>query len=460
LTNAVVIVWLAVVFGLPLGCVLLAKTRLGVGRLRTASIVTASLLMLTTTLPFFAASLRSFHLHAPAFVPGSGAILRLDELSFVLPALAAGLWLFTVVATPTLVLGPDGLRFTAQSTLFNLAAFLTEHPLVLTLAWAGSVAALRGGLMTTRSKKRHAAGTYLAVSVLLFTLGAILSVLPTAHGSALELTTLSLLVAGAMIRNGIFPLHAWIPAMFEHGRLGPAILFSSPQVGTYAIAVLVVPRAPAELFRLVAILSLFTGVYAAAQAIVQRSARRACAYLFVSQSALVLAGLDCTSSEALTGALVLWLSSSISFAGLGRCLLVLEARRGELDLARHHGAYERKPLLAAAFLVLGLSYSGFPGTLGFVGEELLLGGAVAAFPWLGFLVVASSALIGIAVLRMYFALFGGRSGEAPLALKGAESTGFVAIVLVVVLTGLAPTPLVRSRANAVERLFAQRVAVL
>jgi NADH-quinone oxidoreductase subunit M len=455
--SAVVMLWLAVVFGLPVGCVLLAQTPMGSGRLRVAAIVIASLLTVVTTIPLFWGPLRGFHVRAPAFVPGSGALLRLDELSLVLPLLAAGLWLFTLVATPNIVLGADGLRFTAQSTLFTLAAFLTEHPLVLAIAWAGSVAALRGGFMTTRSKKRHAAGTYLGVSTLLFALGAILSALPARHGSVLEVIGLCVLVAGAMIRNGIFPVHAWVPAMFEHGRLGPAILFSSPQVGTYAIAVLVVPRAPAELLRIVAILSLVTAVYAAAQAIVQRSARRACAYLFVSQSALVLAGLDCTSREALTGALVLWLSSSISFAGLGRCLLVLEVRRGELDLGRHHGAYERKPLLAATFLVLGLSYSGFPGTLGFVGEELLLGGAVAAFPWLGFLVVASSALIGIAVLRMYFALFAGSSREAPLALRSAESTGFVAIVAVVILTGLVPAPLVRSRENAVEQLFGERL---
>lgn len=450
---ALPVIWLAVVFGLPLGCMFLSQTRLQSGRLRIVAIVLASLLVLTTMAPFFTSSLRGFHVPAPSFLPGSGALLRLDELSLVLPALASGLWLFTIVATPTIVLGTDGLRLTAQSTLFTLAAFLTEHPLVLALAWTGSVVALRGSLTTTRAKKQHAAGLYLAVSAALFSVGAILVSGLAPRGSKLELLALGLLVAGAMIRKGIFPAHAWVPALFEHGRLGPAILFSSPQVGTYAIAVLVLPRAPSELLRVVAILSLLTGVYAAAQAIVQRSARRACAYLFISQSALVMAGLDCTSREALTGALVLWISSSISFAGIGRCLVVLEARRGELDLSRHHGAYERKPLLAATFLVLGLSYSGFPGTLGFVGEELLLGGAVAAFPWLGFLVVASSALTGIAVLRMYFALFAGRSREVPLALKPTEYAGFVAILVVIILTGLAPAPLVRSREDAGDLLF-------
>lgn len=449
--------WAIVTFALPLLAALLAQTRIDIARLRVVSIFAASLLLLVTCVPFFWPPLQGLRIGAPSWLPGTGALVRLDELSLVLPALAAGLWLFTIVVTPPVVFGADRLRATANSTVFTTAAFLTEHPLVLALAWVGSIASLRGALTTTRSKRRHRTGAWLTASAILFGAGAILVTRPTTRGSALELTALGLIVAGAMIRKSIFPAHAWLPAMFEHGRLGPAILFSSPQVGTYVIAVLVVPRAPAELLRVVAILSLVTAVYAAAQATIQRSARRACAYLFVSQSALVMAGLDCTSHEALTGALVLWLSSSISFVGLGRCLLVLEARRGELDLTRHHGAHERKPLLAATFLLLGLSYSGFPGTLGFVGEELLLGGAVEAFPWLGFLVVASSALTGIAVLRMYFSLFTGRSREAPVALKTAERLGFVAIAALLVMTGLAPAPLVGSRQHASERLFEARV---
>jgi NADH-quinone oxidoreductase subunit M len=453
-----ILIWLGAVFGLPLGCVILAKTRINAERLRIVAIAIAAVLTVVTLIPLFWPTLHAFHIDPPSVVPGRGALLRLDELSLVLPALAAGLWLFTLIATPTLVLGADGLRFTAQSTLFTLAAFLTERPLILALVWAGSVAALRGAFVTTRSRMQHAAGMYLGVSTVLFAAGAILYILPTPRGSALELTSLTLLVAGAMIRKGIFPAHAWIPAMFEHGRLGPSVLFSSPQVGTYAVAVLVVPRAPAELLRVIAILSLFTGVYAAAQAVVQRSARRACAYLFISQSALVMAGLDTASHETVTGALVLWLASSVSFAGLGRCLVVLEARHGELDLARHHGTQEKKPLLAAAFLVLGLSYSGFPGTLGFVGEELLLGGAVGAFPWLGFLVVASSALTGIAVLRMYFSLFTGRPIATPTSLKPSEAIGFVLITAVLVTTGLVPAPLVSSRQRAGAHLIEQREA--
>jgi hypothetical protein len=94
-------------------------------------------------------------------------------------------------------------------------------------------------------------------------------------------------------------------------------------------------------------------VYSAALALVQGSARRACGYLFMSQSALVMAGLDCTSVTALAGGLLVWLSEGLRFARLARSVLVLEARRRRLDLTTYHGGYERMPVLAVSFLAVG-----------------------------------------------------------------------------------------------------------
>src|SRR5206468_5474832 len=135
----------------------------------------------------------------------------------------------------------------------------------------------------------------------------------------------------------------------------------------YMTVVLVVPRATPEMLRVIAILALGTAVYGSALALVQASARRACGYLFMSQSALVMAGLDCTSASALAGGLLVWLSAGLAFAGLARVVLVLEARRGRLDLSTYHGGYERMPVLAIRFPSVGLARTGFPGPLGFGG---------------------------------------------------------------------------------------------
>jgi NADH-quinone oxidoreductase subunit M len=271
-----------------------------------------------------------------------------------------------------------------------------------------------------------------------------------------------LIVIAALVRKGIVPFHAWVPEVFDHGRLGPAILFNAPQLGAYMTVVLIVPRASPEMLRVIALLALGTAVYGAALALVQHSARRACGYLFMSQSALVMAGLDCTSVTALAGGLLVWLSAGLGFAGLARCVLVLEARRGRLSLTTYHGGYERMPVLAISFLAMGLACTGFPGTLGFIGQELLVDGAVDVFPVMGFAVVIASALTGLAVLRMYFSLFCGRPEvlvhpSLRLGLRPREAWTFVALVFVLIGLGLAPRPLVDSRFDASDEILRLRL---
>ncbi len=189
-------------------------------------------------------------------------------------------------------------------------------------------------------------------------------------------------------------------------------------------------------------LALATTVYGAALALFQNDARRASGYLFSSQSALVLAGLHAGGEQGITAARILWLSSGLAFTGIARCILALEARRGRLTLNQYHGGYAQLPLLAVSFLVLGLSCTGFPGTLGFVGEELLIDATVQTFPLLTVCIVAAGALTGLAVLRMYFSLFCGAPASGPsLPLLRRERLVFGAVAAVLIAGGCVPGPL-------------------
>jgi NADH-quinone oxidoreductase subunit M len=397
--------------------------------------------------------------------PAGEALVRIDGLSAILLPFAAALWLLTVAVTPRAALDRGGLRRTALATLITLASFLTESAVALLLLSLASVWTFLSALSDPAHRhQRRIAAAYLGMSTLLLGTGVALLVGPGVGDTALETIGLWLIVVAALVRKGIVPFHAWVPEVFDHGRLGPAILFSAPQVGAYITLVLIVPRASADMLRLIALLALGTAVYGAALALVQTSARRACGYLFVSQSALVMAGLDCTSVTALAGGLLVWLSAGLAFGGLARCVLVLEARRGRLDLTTYHGGYERMPVLAISFLSMGLACTGFPGTLGFVGQELLVDGAVDAFPVMGFAVVIASAMTGVAVLRMYFSLFCGRSDvrvhpSLRFGLTPREAWTFVALVVALVGFGVAPRPLVDAQFAASADILHAREAV-
>jgi NADH-quinone oxidoreductase subunit M len=456
--------WLAAVVALPGLVVGASLLRVDVERLRRLAVASAVATLLAALIIAVSPPLRAFSIHTSAlsWVPGGEAIIRIDTLSAVLLPFAAGLWLLTVAVTPRAALDRGGLRRTALATVITLASFLTESAVVLLLLSVASVWTFLSALADPAHQyQRRIVGAYLGFSTLLFGVGVALLIGPGAQGTTVEAAAMWLIVFAALVRKGIVPFHAWVPEVFDHGRLGPAILFSAPQVGAYMTVVLIVPRASPDMLRMIAILALGTAVYGAALALVQTSARRACGYLFMSQSALVMAGLDCTSVSALAGGLLVWLSAGLAFAGLARCVLVLEARRGRLDLTTYHGGYERMPVLAISFLSMGLACTGFPGTLGFVGQELLVDGAVDAFPVMGFAVVIASALTGLAVLRMYFSLFCGRSDALAhsgprFGLAPREAWTFVALVSALVGLGIAPRPLVESRFAASNEILRLR----
>jgi NADH-quinone oxidoreductase subunit M len=435
-----------------------------VERLRRLAVASAIAMVLAALVIALSPSFRDFAIRSSALTwsPGGEDLIRIDTLSAALLPFAAGLWLLTVAVTPRASLDRRGLRRTAVATLLTLTSFLTESAVVLLLLSAASVWTFLSALADPAHRyQRRIVAVYLGASTLLLAVGVALLVSPGVQNTRIETAAMWLIVVAALVRKGIVPFHAWVPEVFDHGRLGPAILFNAPQVGAYMTVVLIVPRASPEMLRTIALLALGTAVYGAALALVQSSARRACGYLFMSQSALVMAGLDCTSVTALAGGLLVWLSAGLGFAGLARCVLVLEARRGRLDLTVYHGGYDRMPVLAISFLAMGLACTGFPGTLGFIGQELLVDGAVDMFPIMGFAVVIASALTGLAVLRMYFSLFCGRSDlvahpSLRLGLRPREAWTFVALVIALIGLGLAPRPLVDSRFDASDEILRQR----
>jgi NADH-quinone oxidoreductase subunit M len=457
---------LAGVMMLPGIVVLASFLQIGVERLRRIALIAAGAMLLASLAVAMSPEMRGFAIrtHVLTAFGGSEALLRVDALSSALLPFAAGLWLLTAAVTPRASLDRGGLRRTALATLLTFVSFLTESAVALLLLWIASVWTFLSAIEDPlHRRQRRVVAAYMGLSSLLFGVGVVLLVWPMTAGTQLEVAGMWLVVIAALIRKGIFPFHAWVPEVFDHGRLGPAILFSAPQLGAYVTVVLIVPRAAPEVLRIVAILALCTAVYGAALALVQTSARRACGYLFVSQSALIMAGLDGTSVSALAGGLLLWLSAGVAFAGLARCVLVLESRRGRLDLATFHGGYERMPVLAISFLAMGLACTGVPGTLGFAGQELLVDGTVDAFPVLGFAVVVASALTGLAVLRMYFALFCGRrdvlaDSGVHLGLTRREAWTFALVVIVLVGLGIVPRPIVDSRFTASEQILRSRDA--
>ncbi len=383
----------------------------------------------------------------------------IDELSAPLLPLAALVYLMTVLSTLRTKVNRFSFRWTLISEAILLATLSCRAPwmliALLSIATIPPWIELRSRKRCTRVYAMHM-GLFVGLLVVgqwMLELGAPTSWLTLGGGA--------LLTTAALLRSGIIPLHCWMTDLFEKATFGTALLFVTPMTGAYAVMRLVLPIAPDWALQSIAIVSLVTAVYAGGMALVQHEARRFFCYLFLSHSSLVLVGMELATPIGLTGALCVWLSVGLALAGFGLTLRSVESRTGRVSLDEYHGLYEHTPTLAALFLLTGLASIGFPGTVGFVGTELLIEGAVTVYPWIGMAVVVAAALNGVAIMQAYFRVFTGTKHVASISLRARTSERIAVLVLAALILGggLFPQPGVSSRYHAAEALINQRGAV-
>jgi len=389
-------------------------------------------------------------------------VLVIDELSAPLFPLAALLYLLTIYSTLKTKVSRFSMSGTLVSEAILLATFSCRSGWLLVALLAIGVAPVYHELSIRRKESARVYLIHMMTFIGCLTLGyAILpadaALAPDRPGFA-TLIAGGLLTFGALIRSGIAPVHCWMTDLFDRASFGTAMLTVAPMPGAYAIMRLVLPVAPTWAMQAIAIVSLVTAVYAASMAVVETDSRRLYCYLFLSHSSLVLAGLELVTTIGLTGALCLWISIGLSLGGLGLVLRSIESRVGRVDLARYNGLYDHAPMLAGLFLLTGLASIGFPGTIGFVGIELMIEGAAAVSPIVGGAVVVATALCGIAIIRAYFRIFTGTQVTSPISLAAKPSERIAVIVLTFLILGggLFPQPGVSSRHHAAEHLISRR----
>jgi len=382
--------------------------------------------------------------------------LEVDALNAPLLPLAALIFFLTQLAT----LRTKMQRFSFAGTLVReailLATLSCRHP------W-GIVALMAAGVvppyleLRRRGRPTRVYLLHMALFVGLLVAG---QGLATWGGPDQRTLAAALLTGAVLVRSGVFPLHLWIADLFEHASFGTALLTVTPMVGAYAAVRLVLPLAPEGQLRMVSLLSLATALYAAGMALVQQEARRFFGQIALSHTSLVLVGLEMTDAVGLTGALCLWISAGLSLTGFGLTLRSVESRTGKLLLNRFHGLYEHTPMLAVLFLLTGLGSIGFPGTLGFIGTELLVEGAVRVSPARGMAIVLAAALNSLALLHVYFRVFTGTRHHSAIDLRIRPPEQVAALILTLLLLGggLVPQPGVDSRYRVADELVPQRPA--
>ena len=179
-------------------------------------------------------------------------------------------------------------------------------------------------------------------------------------------------------------------------------------------------------------------------------------FVLTSQMGLVLVGVAEANRESLHGALLQMLALGLTSTGLLLLTSQLESRTGTTDVRKLGGAGKSFPMLAGSFFVLGMAAIGFPGTLMFVSEDLLIHGLLGSHPLEATWLLLVTVMNGITLVRGFFLAFLGTErhsyGATVPDLLPRERLVAIALTALLLATGFSPTPLLRVRESVVARL--------
>jgi NADH-quinone oxidoreductase subunit M len=167
-------------------------------------------------------------------------------------------------------------------------------------------------------------------------------------------------------------------------------------------------------------------------------------------------GIFAATTQGVAGAVFQMISHGIVSGALFLCVGVVYDRMHTREIAFYGGLVTRMPVFAAIFMVFTMANVGLPGTSGFVGEFLtLIGTFKANIP------VASLATIGV-ILSAAYALWLYRKivfGALKPVLEGIKDIGlreaviFAPLVILTILFGVAPRPVLDMSAASVAQLL-------
>jgi NADH-quinone oxidoreductase subunit M len=268
------------------------------------------------------------------------------------------------------------------------------------------------------------------------------------------------------IKIPLFPLHTWLPDAHTQAPTAGSVILAGLllKMGTYGLVRFCLPLFP-EASQAAApwmiALALIGIVYGAALAYAQTDVKRLVAYSSVSHLGFVVLGTFVFNLQGLQGALLQMVNHGISTGALFLIVGMLYERAHTRSLDGFGGVAKVMPTFAALSLIVVFSSAALPPTNGFVGEFLILLGALQADWRLAAVAAVGVVLSAAYLLRMVQKIFFGpvRVDVARFEpLRLGEGLALVILVVGIFRIGLFPAPFLQVSEPAVTRVL-ERVDV-
>ncbi len=274
-------------------------------------------------------------------------------------------------------------------------------------------------------------------------------------------------LAAFAVKVPMWPVHTWLPDAHVEAPTGGSVVLAAImlKLGAYGFlrfSLPITPDASHQLSGFMIFLSLVAVIYIGLVALVQKDMKKLVAYSSIAHMGFVTLGFFLFNTVGLQGGIVQMISHGFVSGAMFLCIGVLYDRMHTRQIADYGGVVHVMPKFAALFVLFSLANCGLPGTSGFVGEFMVIMGAVKHDLWIG--AMAASALVLGAAYSLWMVkrvIFGSVGNEQVAALTDIGQREFLllaVLALVVIVMGVYPAPFTDMMQTSVADLL-QHVSV-